>query len=167
MVNIVLNGGSAGSYQIKNGVKQGDALSCILFILCMEPLIRNINNDEKIRSINENIPKVVAYADDITCMIKPTNESLRIIFTQYERLTNISGLILNADKTEIITNNNSDNFIVTYQSQNYNLDPKAEIKVNGVQLGYEIEKTRIRNIEKCIRGWRSNYDNGLTEDCLL
>ena len=102
MVNIVLNGGSAGSYQIKNGVKQGDALSCILFILCMEPLIRNINNDEKIRSINENIPKVVAYADDITCMIKPTNESLRRIFTQYERLTNISGLKLNADKTEII-----------------------------------------------------------------
>ena len=152
MVNIVLNGGSAGSYQIKNGVKQGDALSCILFILCMEPLIRNINDDEKIRSINENIPKVVAYADDITCMIKPTNESLKRIFTQYERLTNISGLKLNADKTEIITNNNSDSFIVTYQSQNYNLDPKTEIKVNGVQLGYEIETTRIRNIEKMYSG---------------
>ena len=33
IVEILLNGGKAGSNQIKNGVKQGDALSCIIFIL--------------------------------------------------------------------------------------------------------------------------------------
>lgn len=32
-VDIMLNKQIAGSYTIKNGVKQGDALSCILFIL--------------------------------------------------------------------------------------------------------------------------------------
>ena len=42
-VSIQLNNHNAGRYKIKNGVKQGDALSCILFILGIEPLIKNIS----------------------------------------------------------------------------------------------------------------------------
>ena len=51
-VDIILNSTKAGSYKIKNGVKQGDALSCILFIMCIEPLIRRIQNDPDIRTIS-------------------------------------------------------------------------------------------------------------------
>jgi hypothetical protein len=32
--------------------KQGDALSCSLFVLCMDPLIRKINEDNQIAGLN-------------------------------------------------------------------------------------------------------------------
>ena len=83
-VSIHINNRIAGHYTIKNGVKQGDALSCILFILSIEPLLRNINKDENIKPLNikgVNIPKAVAYADDVACIIVPTQHSLQRILT--------------------------------------------------------------------------------------
>jgi Reverse transcriptase (RNA-dependent DNA polymerase) len=71
-VSIHVNGRKLDGYSIRNGVKQGDSLSCILFIMCMDPLIRNIEaNPNIIRPEIQGIPlpKVLAYADDITCMI--------------------------------------------------------------------------------------------------
>jgi Reverse transcriptase (RNA-dependent DNA polymerase). len=53
-VDIIVNGTCSGKYRIKNGVKQGDALSCILFILGIEPLIRNIEMDESITRLDLN-----------------------------------------------------------------------------------------------------------------
>jgi hypothetical protein len=40
--DIIINGKIGDGYSLGNGVKQGDALSCSLFILAMEPLLRNI-----------------------------------------------------------------------------------------------------------------------------
>ena len=53
-VDIILNGNNAGKYKIRNGVKQGNALSCILFILGVEPVLKNINEDNTIKSVNMN-----------------------------------------------------------------------------------------------------------------
>ena len=36
-------------------VKQGDALSFSLFILCMDPLIRKVNSDNEIAGLNIRI----------------------------------------------------------------------------------------------------------------
>ena len=36
---------------ILRGVKQGDALSCALFVLCIDPQLRNINADPDITVI--------------------------------------------------------------------------------------------------------------------
>ena len=148
MVDIILNNDKSGSYQIKNGVKQGDALSCILFIICMEPLIKNILNDDSIKSINTLTPKVVAYADDIACMIKPDITSLNGVFKQYERLSEVSGLKLNADKTEIIAKGGPRLFKVDYMHQTYTIIPKDNIKINGLIIGYDVDKCRDLNIRK-------------------
>ena len=40
--NIILNKKVIDGYKILKGVKQGDALGCVLFIICMEPLLRNV-----------------------------------------------------------------------------------------------------------------------------
>jgi len=40
--DIIINGKIGNGYNLGNGVKQGDALSYSLFILAMEPLLRNI-----------------------------------------------------------------------------------------------------------------------------
>ena len=50
--DIIINGEVVKGYKIKRGVKQGDALSCILFIMCMEPLLLNIESNAEIESID-------------------------------------------------------------------------------------------------------------------
>ena len=86
------------------GVKQGDALSCSLFILAMEPLLRNITKNNTItaiksRTIDYTWPKIIGYADDVTIITENSNNSVKQIFHEYERLTKASRLKLNADKT--------------------------------------------------------------------
>ena len=147
-VDILLNGGTAGSYNIRNGVKQGDALSCILFILSMEPLIRNISNDTTICAISDKIPKVLAYADDITCITKPNETNLEKIFRHYDKLTEVSGLKLNADKTEIISKGGPQTYNVNYQGKIFTLEPTSKIKVNGIVLSYDEKELKKLNLEK-------------------
>ena len=38
---ILINGFQSESIKIERGVKQGDALSCAIFIICIDPLLRN------------------------------------------------------------------------------------------------------------------------------
>ena len=166
VVDIIVNNEKAGSYNIKNGVKQGDALSCIIFILCMEPLIRKIESDNSIDLIDQGIPKVVAYADDITCITKPTNNNLLQIFGHYNDLTKVSGLKLNADKTEIISKGGPPNFNVTYQSQSFLIIPKHNIKINGLIISYSDEEVKTENINKMFEAIKSQLkqwsNRGLT-----
>jgi exonuclease III len=133
-VNIAINGNLLEGYEIKNGVKQGDSLSCILFIMCMDPLIRNIENNDNIKRLeidNIPIPKVIAYADDVSCIVDNSNESLQLIFTEYERLSVASGLILNANKTEILSLREQ-NYSINYKGEVHHLRGRSKVKINGV-----------------------------------
>jgi hypothetical protein len=47
-VRVLVNGFFSEKINIERGVKQGDALSFSLFISCMDPLIRNLNENKKI-----------------------------------------------------------------------------------------------------------------------
>jgi hypothetical protein len=62
-VDIAANGDVIEGYQIKNGVIQGDSVSCILFIFIISPLIWNIEKNDQIgRNGYEDLvtPKIVA-----------------------------------------------------------------------------------------------------------
>ena len=105
--DIIINGEICKGYSIRRGDKQGDALSCIIFIMCMEPLLRNIEANNSIEalystSLQSSLPKSYAYADDVNVTIKDSETSLRALFYEYERLTKMSKLELNADKTELL-----------------------------------------------------------------
>jgi hypothetical protein len=143
--NMIINSQIVGEHTVKNGVKQGDALSCTLFILAMEPLIRNIDQNSAIKQIESRIlpfkwPKVLGYADDITCVIKNECVSKQAIFEEYEKFSEISGLVLNAEKTEsyyFADRRMPDlllNTTVRYMGQTFDIEPVDEIKINGVIL---------------------------------
>ena len=161
MVSIQLNGHCAGTYTIKNGVKQGDALSCILFILGIEPLLKNIAIDNRIREINIrgiNIPKIVSYADDVACIIEPDEVTLQRIFDHYQNLTETSGLKLNADKTELIQwASNNDRFKINYGGNNFELAACTEMKVNGMYISFDYENVNKKNFEKVYRAIESQF----------
>jgi hypothetical protein len=141
----MINGFKTKAINIKRGVKQGDALSCALFILSIDPLIRNLRENRDIEGViiksklsNDEVElKVSGYADDIAIICKSNNESTRAVFYEYERLTKISGLELNADKTEILNLNcniQRPNFLhhFEYLGQNYTIKEVEKIKICGL-----------------------------------
>ena len=156
---IILNGRTVNGYRILKGVKQGDALSCILFILCMEPLIRNVKNNRNIERIVSvklpiAIPNVYGYADDVTVVTKRNREGVQSIFNEYESFSKCSGLVLNADKTDVLCFNGDriqDHvFNVTYLGQMYQLRGLEQIKINGILFQQDPTMRELRNVEKAI-----------------
>jgi hypothetical protein len=163
-VCINVNGRMLDGYEIKNGVKQGDSLSCILFIMCMDPLIRNIEGNNNISQAEINdipLPKALAYADDITCIVERDRNSIKGIFEEYERLTKASGLTLNADKTEIL-DVYENRHRVTYEGIMHHLQGAKSVRINGVVFNKDIRQMLEENvehlttkIEAMLRGWRA------------
>jgi len=167
---IMVNGFFSEIIKIERGVKQGDALSCSLFILCIDPLIRNINMNEKIKRINfksrkdRSEPRVKAsgYADDIAIICKNDLESIMEVFKEYEKLTIMSGLELNADKTEFLQLGSikEEKFKFSYLNCNYSLDPKSEVKICGLYFCNDKDKeyeenimAKIEKLENQLRKW--------------
>jgi hypothetical protein len=100
---VMVNGYATEPIHIKRGVKQGDALSCSLFILVMDQIINDINQKlENKVTINGNVlTNVVAYADDLA-VVTTKKEDIQKVIRTYEEFSHESGLYLNADKTEIL-----------------------------------------------------------------
>jgi len=160
--DILINGKVVNGYRILRGVKQGDALSCIIFILCMEPLTRNIEanpNIEPIHSVTlrKNLPKAYSYADDLNGCIANSLTSLQELFNEYGRLTNLSGLELNADKTEILrlrkpTQANPEiNLRINYLSKSYPIKTQLITKINGLYLQQDYKCLVDDNVDRAIK----------------
>ena len=62
----------------------------------------------------------------------------------------MSGLKLNADKTEIISNGDDEGYDVNYMENQFLVQTSEKIKVNGIILSYNVEMARRINIEKMI-----------------
>ena len=140
---IMVNGYLSEKINIERGVKQGDALSCAIFILCIDPLIRNINSNSKIKQVviknskNRllNSHKASGFADDISVICRNDRESVELIFKEYQRLTDKSGLTLNADKTELInlnTESKVESYEVQYEKQIVKIKCINSLKICGI-----------------------------------
>jgi hypothetical protein len=48
---IVINGFASESIRIERGAKQSDALSCAIFIIWIDPLLRSLNKNKRVKEI--------------------------------------------------------------------------------------------------------------------
>ena len=156
--DIVINGKIAKGFRILRGVKQGDALSCVIFIMCMEPLLRNIEMNNEISPITSStlgdLPKVYAYADDVNGTIKDSDAGLKVFFKEYERLTRKSGLELNADKTEVMRlgkDPEEKNYEVIYLGKTFQIKTKNKMKINGILFQRDMERSVTENVDEVCR----------------
>ena len=90
ITTVQINGHLTKYLPINRGVKQGDALSCALFILAIDPLIRNIEANSNIPAVKVQLIdgshvsfKVLAYADDIAILTSKST-AFQYIFMEYE-----------------------------------------------------------------------------------
>ncbi len=139
--------------------------SFLKFNLCIDSLIRNIGNCSLIPHIrinNLHIPKVVAYADDIAILTNP--DGLQHVFDMYNSFSDVSGLYLNVDKTEILKLSTRSEF----QSLNFisncteiTIHPVNKVKICGVtfSLNKSIEyqdnvQDKVDKLNGALHQWR-------------
>ena len=156
---VQVNGHLSAAFKVKNGVKQGDALSCGLFVLAMDPLLRNMQNNDHIEGLNITGSgnelyeiKVLAYADDVTIVCR--NASLQPIFDEYEKLSKVSGLVLNAAKTEVFNLIDSQyaHSRIRYLGKESTLLRVEAIRICGIWLSKDGDVQYSLNIEERIKG---------------
>ena len=112
------------------------------------------------------MPKVYGYADDVNCFIHNDAMSLQSVFNEYARLTNLSGLELNASKTEILSVRSTNvrravpHYDVNYCNQTHTISPVLEMKVNGLMFQQNLDRMKDANVENVakkmdrhLRGW--------------
>ncbi len=131
--------------KIERSVKQGDALSCALFILSIDQLIRKLEANKNIksspipRSVDSNIKvksKVWGFADDIGLAVKNNPKTVKAIFKDYSLFSKISGIELNIDKTDLLKLNFYSDLHpfnpVSLRIENYIIKTKESIKIWGI-----------------------------------
>jgi len=164
---VQINGYLSKSFPILRGVKQGDALSCVIFILCMDVLIKLVNKNPKIPRIdiplgNILFPKTFAYADDIA-IVTSTKAGVVEALKQYETFSLHSGLFLNVEKTEILNlkdYNPNTQFIIESFGASHTIKLVDTIKICGksfsnsrqIELKCNIED-KIANLVKMLKSW--------------
>jgi hypothetical protein len=161
---ILVNGYFSEKICIARGVKQGDALSCAIFILCIDPLIRNLNSNNKIKKIdvinNNSVVinhKACGFADDVNIICKNDEESIKEIFSEYQRLTDKSGLTLDADKTEIMNiNGENKTFYIRYDNRTFCVKTISNLKICGVYYCNKIDEEYKLNVHDKINKLKLN-----------
>ena len=121
--NILFEGATGPEFDFNQGSPQGDIVSPILFIICIEPLLMRLQLDPDLEKITTRLGKIVdpaiGYADDLTLFFKNTLENIARISDIFSNFYSISGLKLNERKTIIVPIGSASN------------DPDTEDMVNN------------------------------------
>ena len=148
---VLNNGFTTDIFFVKRGVRQGDPLSPLLFILALETLVCQIRENKNIKGflINGKEIKTTLFADDMTCYLRDTNSYFQLL-TSLQNFARYSGLRVNDEKTEIfvIGPHSLVQDVLTYKIRNM-------IKMLGVYFNYGTQtrlKANCESIFKSIQG---------------
>ena len=112
--NLMVDGYLTSSFKIERGVPQGDTASPYIFIIVLEILLLRLKNDPGILKLNilphdnpednndVNIDPLAVFADDMTILMKETEDNLIRVRDIFKDFAKVSGLEINEDKTVII-----------------------------------------------------------------
>ena len=129
-------------FRIFRGCRQGDPLSPYIFILCIEILSILIKNNKNIEGvvINDKEMKISLYADDVSLILNGSEKSLRESLRTLNRFSEISGLYINYEKTEVIWIG-CKKFCTESLCHDYSLEwGKSNFKLLGVKFDVNLKK---------------------------
>ena len=126
------NGFATNWFQLGRGVRQGCPLSCLLFILCVEIMSKQIRNNKNIKGIfiNGVEHKIKQFADDCTCTVKDV-PSVYSLIESIKGFSLCSGLKLNAEKSLILC-------LGPWKNRSIKIGDKIEpstLQLLGVEIG--------------------------------
>ena len=121
--------------------------------------MRNLNINNDLRKLENKYqiqyPNALGYADDITILATNQND-VKKVFRIYERFTNLMGLELNADKTEIMCINFPRTMEVVHRGKWVTINHQDAIRINGVTFMVSEALQYEQNWEDVTKKWQLN-----------
>lgn len=175
--SVLINGILSEPFAISRGVRQGDALSCLLFDLGIEPLAATIRSSAlrgiKIQNAPENL-KCKLFADDTMVYLHESDDVSSLETAALRPWCEVSGAIFNIAKTEIIpigTKEYRERVIATRKMNDHsdpiqpNIKIAAEgqpVRVLGAWIGNGVDQATpwtptIEKIAANLKRWEANH----------
>lgn len=102
---IRVNGQCSKFFRVERGVRQGDSLSPVLFVLNIEPLAEAIRQDIRIQGIEDegkSVHKIALFADDVLLFIENPSCSIPPLMQCLHEYGRVSGYKINESKSEAL-----------------------------------------------------------------
>lgn len=106
--SVIVNGELNGHFEGKKGLRQGDPISSLLFVMAMDVLYKMLDKgavDQVFRphpSCEDPLITHLSFADDVLIFFDGSEESLAGIMSILEEFKAVSGLRINKEKTELL-----------------------------------------------------------------
>ena len=158
---VLNNGCITDLFPVQCGIRQGDPLLPLLFILALEVLACEIRENDKIKGIvvNEEI-ELTLFADDMTCFLRHAASYHRLMET-LKVFSRFSNLQLNNDKSEIFAIGGQ-----KLDQKNFHHEVQTSIQILGIAFYYNTSlrmKANFDSIFKSIKDTLSMWKwRGLT-----
>lgn len=147
---IINNGHMSDRFKISRGVRQGDPLSPLLFILAVEPLATAVKNNKNIKGIEiDNIISLLSqYADDTFFTLDGSEKSLYHTIQTLRDFEKVSGLKINLDKTKLLWFGSKKKCKMKY-CEEFKLDwSEGNFKLLGIIFNVETQLMPKLNFDK-------------------
>ena len=146
---VINNGHQSPYFELQRGVRQGCPLSPYLFIIAAEIFSLSIRQNPHISGIKigKKINKIKQYADDTQIITLFDARSFAEIVLTFDTFTDISGLTINYDKTEILRIGNIKNTDLTLPNTHTFKWTNNEIRVLGITIMTSSSEIIASNIE--------------------
>lgn len=178
--SFILNGDPRGLIWPSRGLRQGDAISPYLFLICAEVLSRLISNAEAQGQLHglkicRNAPSIshLFFADDSLVFFKATGgdcEVLKDIFTRYELA---SGQKINFDKSSVSFSHNVPMELQESLARVLNVT-RVDKHDKYLGLPMEISYSKVEafsfikeKVQKKLSGWKEKYLSAAGKEVLL
>ncbi|KAJ3686366.1 hypothetical protein LUZ61_015530 [Rhynchospora tenuis] len=162
---VIVNGIAGKPITLKRGVRQGDPLSPYIFIMAFDFLSKWIS-----RLVSEGLFKVpklgvfpsLLYADDTIFFFKPTHSQAVLLNLVLTIFGFISGLKLNAAKSDLITMNTDSDLTTRIATALGCNTAQFPLTYLGLPLTYKrLTKNNfdglLQRFQKKLMGWRANF----------
>lgn len=159
-MQVLVNDFLSNPIPLERGVRQGDALSPMLYVLCVEALACKIRDSPEIEGFL--LPgarglqfKVSQYADDTTAFVKD-EKSLIALFETISIFEKGSGAKLNKAKTEALwlgawTNRSDEPLGLSWVKKTKILG----IFFGSVNVERDVWEPRLSKLDKCVSRWKN------------
>ena len=156
---IITNGYISEFFNIERGVRQGDSLSAMLYILQAEPLSNEIRNSSDIKGITLKLSDELSVEHQITQYVDDTNiflqnkSMIQPCLDIIDKFNLASGSKTNLSKTKCLGSE--------YVEDHQNIDmTQGPVKALGIPLGMNVQEReiwlpRITRIKSCLNVWKT------------
>ena len=165
---MINNGWTSNWIDFKKGLRQGDCFSPPAFLLVVAILGHKIRNNPHIKGINicTMNKKHLQFADDLWASLMAGQGCLDAFFDMVDRFTDVSGLKLNYDKTQIMrlgSLKDSDAKLFTQKAVSWS----RRVKILGVHLSPDRAFIIKENYELLLKKINRILSNRQTRDLTI